>query len=377
MKTILVIEDDPFIRESIQDVLELEGYKALTAPNGKVGVQMATEHLPDLILCDVCMPEMDGHGVLETLRCHPVTDTIPFIFLTARTTTADIRQGMNLGADDYVAKPCTANELLSAITSRLERQAIVQTKSEKQLTTLRNNIAQSLPHELYTPLNGILGFSELLWRDAETIDRGEIQEVANAIHVSALRLHRLMQNFLLYTKLELIAHHPEQIEQLQTQITYDAEQMAIMSAEQVAAEAERSEDLHCSEPAISSVNLCIAEAHLQKVVEELVDNAFKFSEPGTPVVLQQEQQDQAFCLSVSNQGRGMTADQIASLGAYMQFDRKYYEQQGSGLGLYIVKKISELYGGVFTIQSEPGKTTKVQVKFHLTQHPMAANLQPL
>jgi two-component system, sensor histidine kinase and response regulator len=365
-KTILVIEDDPSIQETLQDLLTLEGYKTLAASNGEVGVQLALQHLPHLILCDVAMPEMDGYEVLTRLRQELTTRTIPFVFLTARTTKADLRQGMDLGADDYLAKPCTADELLRAISSRFEKQAMLQTQSQAQLQQLRDNISQSLPHELYTPLNGILGFSEVLFREAATIDRDEIRESAELIHSSALRLHHLMQNFLLYAKLELLANSPDQIQSLQSKFSPSAYATLETVAKQTVLEFERSTDLEIHHGSLPDPDIGLAEPHFQKIVQELVSNACKFSVAG-PVVVQSQVEANTLSLVVSNQGRGMTAEQIANLGAYMQFERRLYEQQGAGLGLAIVKRLTELYGGEFQIQSQPGATTTVTVRLPLAQ----------
>lgn len=360
-KTILVIEDDPFIRESIQDVLSLEGYQTQTAANGALGVQRALELLPDLILCDVAMPEMDGYAVLSALQQHSATATTPFIFLTARTTRADLRYGMNLGADDYLSKPCTAAELLHAITSRFERQGVIQSRSQQQMQSLRENIAQSLPHELYTPLNGILGFSEVLCQEAETIERAELKEFAESIHTSALRLHRLMQNFLLYTRLELLTHSPEQQQQFREQRTQSPNAIWQERAEQMAAALNRAEDLQVQPSEPLDLVLGMSESHFYKLVEELLSNAFKFSEPGQLVELSSGLTGAALWLTVRNQGRGMVPEQIASLGAYMQFERKSYEQQGAGLGLVIVQQIVDLYGGKLQISSQANIATCVRV----------------
>jgi DNA-binding NarL/FixJ family response regulator len=121
MKTILVIEDETETRENLVLMLEMEGFKPLSARNGREGVTVAKREKPDLILCDVSMPQLDGYGVLEALRADEATVSIPFIFLTAKGDKKDLRTGMNLGADDYLTKPASAEEVLAAIRSRLER----------------------------------------------------------------------------------------------------------------------------------------------------------------------------------------------------------------------------------------------------------------
>ena len=121
MKTILVIEDQPDMRTNIATILSMEGYEVLTAEHGREGLATAREDKPDLILCDVMMPELDGYGVLEGLREDRTVAGTPFIFLTAKGEKLDVRAGMNLGADDYLTKPVAKADLLAAISSRLKR----------------------------------------------------------------------------------------------------------------------------------------------------------------------------------------------------------------------------------------------------------------
>src|SRR5947209_20380988 len=123
MKKILVIEDEPEMRRNLTTILRLENFQPLAAQNGKVGLEIAHREKPDVILCDVMMPELDGYGVIAALRADQATVTIPFIFLTAKGEKPDIRAGMNLGADDYLTKPVAKADLLQAIHSRLERAA--------------------------------------------------------------------------------------------------------------------------------------------------------------------------------------------------------------------------------------------------------------
>ena len=120
MRKILDIEDEPQMRRNILTVLGMENFEALGAENGRVGLEMARTQHPELILCDVMMPELDGYGVLKALRADPATTEIPFLFLTAKGEKADFRTGMNLGADDYLTKPVVVADLLQAIRVRLK-----------------------------------------------------------------------------------------------------------------------------------------------------------------------------------------------------------------------------------------------------------------
>ena len=131
MKKILLIEDNREMRENTSEILELAGYKVLTAENGKIGVELAQKNLPDLIVCDIMMPVLDGYGVLHLLSKNEDTANIPFIFLSAKAERSDFRKGMEMGADDYVTKPFDDIELLNAIESRLKKSELVRREYEK------------------------------------------------------------------------------------------------------------------------------------------------------------------------------------------------------------------------------------------------------
>jgi CheY-like chemotaxis protein len=132
MKRVLLIEDDVILRENTAELLELSNFNVITAPNGKIGIETAKQHLPDIIVCDIMMPEIDGYGVLEALSKDMDTRHIPFIFLSAKTEHKDVRKGMDLGADDYITKPFTEDELITSIDSRLAKVAILNEEREQQ-----------------------------------------------------------------------------------------------------------------------------------------------------------------------------------------------------------------------------------------------------
>ncbi|MEG4840967.1 response regulator [Microcoleus sp. B9-D4] len=358
MAKILVIEDEEAIRENILELLEAENFEGIGAINGQVGIKLAIEKIPDLILCDMMMPEVDGHGVIKALRSEPLTATIPFIFLTAKADKVDVRTGMELGADDYITKPCTPQELLKAIAIRLEKQKTISRKSQKTLDELRTNISMSLPHELRTPLNAILGFSELIMSEYQVLEESDILEMIGQIHTSGHRLYRLIQNFLLYAELEIAATNPELLKEMRNSEFSCVKSLLSQKALQQAKHANRTDDLQLN---LQDSSVAIDSVRLAKIVEELLDNAFKFSLEGTPVLLSTFVENQTFILSVKDQGRGMTTDQIAQLEAYRQFDRKLYQQAGLGLGLAIVQRLVELHGGEFKIESLPQQETIVCV----------------
>jgi len=126
MKKILLIEDNLEVRENTAEILELADFEVLTARNGKEGVELAAGEFPDLIICDIMMPELDGYGVLHILSKKQSTMNIPFIFLTAKAEKSDVRKGMNLGADDYVTKPFDDTELLDAVEARLHKSEMMK-----------------------------------------------------------------------------------------------------------------------------------------------------------------------------------------------------------------------------------------------------------
>mgnify|MGYP005840650599 CR=1 FL=1 len=361
MTKILVIEDEPMVRTVILDILETEGFEVIGGENGRVGVELAIAHIPDLIICDVMMPEVDGYSVLATVRQHPEIATTPFIFLTAKASKADLRQGMELGADDYLTKPFTHDELLGAIHSRIKKQEILNQQSQAKLDNLRNQITLYLPHELRTPLNGIIAGTQFLMEDLENFELSEIREMLQDIHFSAKRLYRLVYNFLLYSDLELLARDPERAQQLRASIVDDP--CAIVSqttTDKVNEESiNRFSDLHLN---LQGVSVQIADTSLTKIVAELVDNACKFSQPGTPIQVSSYAQEKYWYLVVQDQGWGMVPEQVANIGAYHQFNRKDYEQQGAGLGLIIAKRLTELHHGSLSINSTPGAGTTVTIK---------------
>jgi two-component system sensor histidine kinase/response regulator len=366
---VLVIDDSATIRAEITGILEASGYAVTTAADGRQGLSKLWRCRPDLILCDLGMPELDGFEVLRALRARPDWAIVPFVCLTARSERAAMRRAMEMGADDYVVKPVTATELLSAVGAGLEKRARVEHEAAERLGDLRRSITLALPHEFRTPLSIVLGYSELLMDAADERRDDELRSIGRSVLAAATQLHRLTENFLLYAQLELSARQPDARALFAGMTPAPVHEIVEQAAREAASNGRRDADL-----ALDLQYACVElrEALVRKIVTELVDNAFKFSEPGAAVRATVEADGDVARITIADHGCGMSAEQVAALGAYLQFDRVVREQQGMGLGLGIVRRIAEISGGASTVVSDPGTGTTVCVTLPLATDPPAA-----
>ena len=359
-RKVLVIDDSAELRMIIQETLGLFGVEAMSAEDGASGIQMSREQIPDLIICDINMPGLDGYGTLKAMREHEATATIPFVFLSGSVDRVAIRKGMDLGADDYLTKPFTPKELMAAVNARLEKQDEIQRISNQKLDELRGNLTLALPHELRTPLNGIMGLAHLMMDDYREMPPEEVLESASFIHESALRLHRLIENFLVYSQIELMGHESKTLAVADGVTLVVVQDVLSKLCRTAAAKHKREGDLSL---VVEDACLLVPAENLTKIVEELVDNAFKFSKPGRTVGVTAHPVNGEYQLTISDHGRGMRADQVTKIGPHIQFDRQTYEQQGAGLGLFIAKRITELLGGRLQIESKVDVGTMVTITF--------------
>jgi signal transduction histidine kinase len=291
----------------------------------------------------------------------------------------DTVDGLECGAVEFISQSNIPEEALTCVNTQITMQKLhkeLYTKNQelsekhtavsRQLEDLRLNLSFALPHELRTPLNVILGFSQLLLlRGPEQLPQPEkILSIQGSIYKSALRLERLIENYLLYAQLQLMKYDSERKQGKIWQgknIIYTKHVISFWALSK-AEEVRRQEDLRMD---LIEAKIRISEKSLQKIIEELLDNAFKFSKPGTPVHVVTELNRQQWMLKITDQGRGMTGEQIENIGAYMQFERKRYEQQGSGLGLIIARLLTQLNDGELRIESDPNQGTTVTVVFNV------------
>lgn len=357
MIKVLVIEDEVTILENISDYLSMNDFQVYTATNGNDGFKLALSVNPDIIISDIMMPGMNGLELLKSLRNDNNTAEIPLIFLTAKSEDNDLRMAMNLGADDYVKKPFRNSDLMASINTRLKKVKVAQERSKKQLDEIRYSLTVSLPHELYTPLNGIMGYSQLLKNDIHSYSKEDLDDILDHLYTSAQRLNKIISNYVYYLSLLEIINSGIKLE---GEFSLNATEIISEHSNVAARKYFKSNNLVFH---LQAESLKISGTHLFKLVYELVDNACKFSYENTPITIRGYTKDDYYYLSIHNFGIGMTQEHIKNIGAYIQFNRDKFEQQGLGLGLAVSKKICEIYNLKIDFFSIPDSSFEVTVRF--------------
>ena len=376
--TVLVIDDNPTNLTLLSDSLTGFGFTVLLKKDGEKALDLIQRKPPDIILLDVLMPGIDGFEVCRRLKASDASKQIPVIFMTALSDTVDKVKGFELGAVDYITKPFEQEEVLARIKTHLtiqhlqrrlrannaDLQAALQRERKlleherKMLDDLRLNLSITLPHELRTPLNVILGHADILLDPRNLADPRQIAEYAGAIRKGGTRLHRLIENALLYANLKLLRYATagrERWEQHSPCIEKDdIARLIRQKAEQV----HRLDDVRFK---LSPVSLRCSPENFEKILSELLDNAFKFSEPGTPVSISSVVNGSLCMLTIDDHGIGIEPEHVEMIGAYMQFNREIHEQQGSGLGLIISYLLAQLEGGMLSVTSKIGQGTSVSL----------------
>lgn len=365
MTRILVIEDETMLREEVMEWLTFEGYEVVGAADGLAGVQNALQQVPDLIICDITMPRLDGHGVLLELRAHPATASVAFIFVTARASHDDIRTGMALGADDYLTKPFNHLELLQAVETRLHKKAIIEQQRQRELEQwqaafeyereqrlLKARLVAMFSHDFRNPLATILSSSNILrhYEDRLTPDRK--QQHFNQIDGSVRLLLQMLEDMLVIAEMERghLAYAP---------VTEDLTTYAAGIIDEFRLISETTHTLHFE----STVEF-LAEFDpklFRQILTNLTSNALKYSPAGTVVQVCLRPAGGSIELQVRDHGIGIPqADQVHLFEPFHRAANTG-EVKGTGLGLTIVKQAVDLHGGTIDIESleEAGTTVIV------------------
>ncbi len=358
---ILIVDDIPKNLQVLSNILNTEGYQIAFASNGKQALSVVETTLPDLILLDIMMPEVDGFEVCERLMNDARTKHIPIIFLTGKAETEDIVKGFKLGAVDYVTKPFNAIELLSRVRTHLElklsRDAIFS--YTKQLESYQDELKQTIAskdkffsiiaHDLRGPFTGFIGLSELLVEENEALDKEEISQIADSMNKAAKRLFDFLENLLEWSRSQMgrMEFNPVNID-----IFALFERNVSLFSD--TAKRKEIEIINNSTPNIYAK----ADNYmLNTIMRNLVSNAIKFSNIGGIINLNVVPLDNGFIkISVADNGIGMNDEAKEKV---FRIDTKYStpgtsNESGTGLGLVLCKELVSKNGGVLSVESEVG-----------------------
>jgi two-component system sensor histidine kinase/response regulator len=344
MDKILVVEDEKDVRTTIVDLLENNGYIINSAGDGKQAAKILEYEIPDMIISDIMMPEMDGYQLLEHFQKLPGASTVPFIFLTAKTDITDLRKGMIQGADDYLMKPFRAKELLQAVQAQLEKKK----RLDKKFEDIFLDISAYVPHELRTPLIPIIGYADLIREGINDLTKNEICEMAGKIKMSSNRLHKTIEKFIRYTGIRLKLAAKKNNELINSCIKSPGTILE-QTGKKMMKDAGRENDLKLE---LVDSPIKVSENDFQFFIEEILENALKFSEPGTGILIKSRISEKMYELEVTDHGRGMTVEQLTNLAPFSQHERDKFQQAGNGLGLISVKNLVAYYDGVLKLASE-------------------------
>jgi two-component system, sensor histidine kinase and response regulator len=352
---ILVVDDIPQNIQVVGTMLREKGYSIMPATSGAAALQRLRTKLPDLILLDLMMPEMDGLEVCRRLKADGATQAIPIIFLTASNEMDHLVQGLDAGAVDYVTKPFNPPELLARVRTHLElkhaRDTIVRYGEElRRLNEEKNEFMGIAAHDLRNPLSAVQGCAEMVIEDAQALAHREIEENGRRIHEAAVRMAEMVRNLLDANRIERGEMH------LNLAPTDLAALLAPLVEAQRTRAAAKQQAIHLE--AGAGPVMAMADAHVMvQVWENLISNAVKYSPPGKNIFVSLNQAPDGARFEVRDEGPGLNAeDQRRLFGKFARLSaRPTGGEQSTGLGLSIVKKLIEAMHGQVWCESELGQ----------------------
>lgn len=350
--TILVVEDNIDLNMAICEILESYNFVAHSAKDGFEALNWLKSHKPEMILCDIMMPGMDGYTLLKHTRADTELRTLPFIFLTARTSVADQRLAKEIGIEDYLTKPVDSSDLIAAINNALRRRQIMQDEMQKQMNLLRDRIVAILQHEFRTPLTFVLGYSEyLLDVTKSNFNLDELRTSASAILDGGRRLQQLIETFLLLAELQNRTLKPEDVIRVDVN---DLMRETLQESEKRLSEAGLVGALKVAPEA----SMIYADSEmLREALRRLIDNAARYRRPESKTVWFSIEAATAYVgLRIRDEGRGIPPDLLERFATpFEQVDRDNRTEPGAGLSLSLIRHVAHLHGGTLEIESKYGQ----------------------
>jgi DNA-binding response OmpR family regulator len=358
MATILIIEDDKSLRNALNDVLRTAGYQTLTATDGRTGLEMAIQKAPDLILCDIKLPYLDGYRVLEQLRAEFHTALTPFIFLTALHDSVQQRRGMLLGADDYVTKPFEVKALLKTIQTQFEKRERFRVHSAQQISLLRHRLLSAVPAALRTRLRTIDDMSATTSANSDKLRGRALAAIGHEIHHSAQRVQEMIENYLLYVQLETIGRDERKMRDMRAVRTEYPSTLISATALMNADKYGRSEDLTLSVREISVIRM--ATQYLNRLLDLMLDYVFRMTQRAASVIVAAGSSEDGSHLTIYGEGP-LIYQMRPSADSNRQSPIRALYGEDDGLAVIIARRIVELHQGQMDLLTDPAQGIRVSI----------------
>lgn len=352
MNKILVIEDEQMIRSDIVQILEYEGFEVQEASNGLIGVQQARTFLPDVIVCDIMMPELDGYDVLQEVRRHPKTATMPFLFLTALNDRESRRQGMGLGADDFISKPFRSEELITAIRARLDRHNHLKAMTTHHMKQINEDVFKLVSDRLQQPMDSMNMVMDVIRLQMDSLPPEDLRDLLETVDYGSRRLTRLVDEIVLSVQFDGGMMTPENI--AQDGMTLPLREVWMLGIDEARKYATERPDVEIYTDEVDE-NLMVRglRKSLQFALAQMIGHALTYAPDNGVVTITQWQCDSDGCVQIAHKGQVDFSEGFEAEG------------QGATLGLALCKRIIEAHGGYFYTRADASHDSQITVRLPL------------
>jgi len=346
---VLIVDDNENLRVVIAEILKSDGYGVITADNAEQAQTFLTNAPPDIIICDIMMPDTDGYQLYSQVKQNPKWASVPFIFLSALSEPAQIRTGKALGVDDYLTKPFDATELLAVIEGKLCSARVREKHIQTSLEISNRRVIHTLSHEFRTPLVSINTGTELLLEQQEDLDADSVRQLLESVYRGGQRLQRLVDDFMLLQQID-----SGFAEVLRNRLKKPFSLLAIAETaisvfQETIFESDTGAEIrlvNIDEANDIDYQIEVYDIHIINVIQRLLSNARKFAGADKPINVEVGQDEDQVWFSVIDKGPGLPDGVVKeALILFRQIEREKYEQQGCGLGLTIANYFIELNSG--------------------------------
>ncbi len=371
MVKIVVIEDEVDSLSEVVTWLQAEGYEVTGTRDGKLGLQTIHEEIPDLIVCDITMPEMDGHEILIEVRSTRSLNHIPFVFLAHASDRVSVRKGMNLGADDYLTKPITRAEVLSTVQSRLYKQSVQDAQAQTLINILNQTFSEEraqrllksrmiamFSHDFRNPLTAVLSSSNILRNYEDRLSPAQKTQHLDRIDGSVHLLIQMLEDMMTVAELE------------EGQLKYVPQLINLAVFVEAITEEFRLIDqgIHILTVHTTLQGLVEADSKLlRQILANLISNAIKYSPPDSEITITLSDDSHRINLSVRDQGIGIPPDGLSHVFEPFYRANNVERVRGTGLGLSIVRDCVERHNGHIEVASQVGEGTTFIVDLPLVR----------